>query len=83
MPRRHDRLIDKKIGTVIRMRRVKFGLSQSKLGEALGVSFQQIQKYEKGRNAVASTIIPEICRTLDISPNELFGVSASNDDESL
>ena len=55
MTRRRDHLIDKKIGSVIRMQRVKLGMSQMELGEALGVTFQQIQKYEHGRNAVAST----------------------------
>ena len=55
MVRRRDWLIDKKIGSVIRMRRLKLGLTQADLGNALGVSFQQIQKYENGANSVAST----------------------------
>jgi ribosome-binding protein aMBF1 (putative translation factor) len=61
MTRRRDHLIDKKIGSVIRMQRVKLGMSQMELGEALGVTFQQIQKYEHGRNAVASTRIADLC----------------------
>ena len=61
MTRRRDHLIDKKIGSVIRMQRVKLGMSQMELGEALGVTFQQIQKYENGRNAVASTRIADLC----------------------
>jgi transcriptional regulator with XRE-family HTH domain len=83
MKRKHDALIDKKIGSVIRMQRVKLGITQSRLGEALGLSFQQIQKYENGSNAVASTRIPELCRILEISPNDLFGVSDSIDGEVL
>jgi transcriptional regulator with XRE-family HTH domain len=55
MARRRDFLVDKKIGSVIRMQRVKLGISQAELGGALGVTFQQIQKYEHGTNAVAST----------------------------
>jgi len=43
----------------------------------LGVTFQQIQKDENGTNAMASTRIPDLCRILEISPNDLFGVSAS------
>jgi transcriptional regulator with XRE-family HTH domain len=43
------------------MRRVKLGLSQTDLGNALGVTFQQIQKYENGRNAVASSRISDLC----------------------
>ena len=77
--RRRDWLIDKKIGAVIRMRRVKLGLSQSDLGNALRVSFQQIQKYENGTNAVASTRISDLCRALEITPNDLFGVSSKMD----
>ena len=49
------------------------------LGKALGVTFQQIQKYENGGNAVASTRIPDLCKILQISPNDLFGVSARMD----
>jgi DNA-binding XRE family transcriptional regulator len=51
MARRRDFLIDKKFGSVIRMQRVKLGMSQTELGNALGVTFQQIQKYEHGTNA--------------------------------
>ena len=81
MTRNRDRLIDKKIGSVIRMQRVKLRMSQSDLGNSLGVTFQQIQKYENGGNAVASTRIPALCQTLEISPNDLFGVSARMDGE--
>ena len=81
MTRRRDHLIDKKIGSVIRMQRVKLGMSQMELGEALGVTFQQIQKYEHGRNAVASTRITNLCRALEMTPNDLFGVSSKIDGE--
>ena len=74
MVRRRDWQIDKKIGSVIRMRRVKLGLSQTDLGNALRVSFQQIQKYENGTNAVASTRISDLCKALEMTPNDLFGV---------
>ena len=53
MARRRDFLVNKTIGSVIRMQRVKLGISQAELGNALGVTFQQIQKYENGTNAVA------------------------------
>ena len=75
MSRRRDHLIDKKIGSVIRMQRVKLGMSQTELGNALGVTFQQIQKYEHGTNAVASTRIPDLCRAIEMTPNDLFSVS--------
>jgi hypothetical protein len=44
MSRRRDRVVDGKIGSVIRMQRVKLGMSQGELGNGLGVTFQQIQK---------------------------------------
>ena len=55
------------------------GLSQSDLGSALRVSFQQIQKYENGTNAVASTRISDLCRALEMTPNDLFSVSSKMD----
>ena len=79
MVRRRDWLIDKKIGSVIRMRRLKLGLSQSDLGNALRVSFQQIQKYENGTNSVSSTRISDLCRALEMTPNDLFDVSSKMD----
>jgi transcriptional regulator with XRE-family HTH domain len=79
LTRRRGFLIDKKFGSVIRMQRVKLGMSQTELGSALGVSFQQIQKYERGTNAVASTRIPDLCRALEMTPNDLFGVSSKMD----
>jgi transcriptional regulator with XRE-family HTH domain len=77
--RKRDLLVDKKIGSVIRMQRVKLKMSQSQLGDALGVTFQQIQKYEQGTNAVASTRIADLCRALEMTPNDLFGVSSKID----
>ena len=79
MARRRDSLFDKKIGSVIRIQRVKIGMTQVELSHALGVTFQQIQKYEQGRNAVASTRIVHLCRALEITPNDLLGVSSKVD----
>jgi transcriptional regulator with XRE-family HTH domain len=77
--RRRDFLIDKRIGSVIRMQRVKLEMSQTELGDALGVTFQQIQKYEHGRNAVASTRIADLCGALEMTPSDLFDVSSKMD----
>jgi transcriptional regulator with XRE-family HTH domain len=74
--RDRDQRIDMKIGATIRMQRLKMKMSQRELGNALRVSFQQIQKYENGKNAVAATRIGDLCRVLEISPNDLIGVSA-------
>ena len=78
MARRRDFLVDKKIGSVIRMQRVKLRISQAELGN---VTFQQIQKYEHGTNAVASTRIADLCRALEMTPNDLFGVSSEMDSD--
>lgn len=64
--------LDLVIGENIRSQRLKLGLSQAALGQAIGVSFQQIQKYEAGRNRLAVSLFLEICRVLDIKPEWLW-----------
>ena len=57
--------VDKYVGSRVRMRRIMLGMSQEKLGDALGLTFQQVQKYEKGTNRVGASRlqqISEICR---------------------
>ena len=58
--------LDVHIGTRIRLRRVLLGMSQEKLGEALGLTFQQVQKYERGTNRVSASRLAEIARALDV-----------------
>jgi transcriptional regulator with XRE-family HTH domain len=58
---------DAKLGEKIRIRRTAAGMSQSELGEALGVSFQQIQKYEKGANRVSAVRLEQIAKALNES----------------
>jgi transcriptional regulator with XRE-family HTH domain len=58
---------DAKLGEKIRIRRTAAGMSQSELGEALGVSFQQIQKYEKGANRVSAVRLEQIATALNES----------------
>ena len=65
------------------MRRLKLGLSQSDLGNVLRVSFQQIQKYENGTNAIASTRISDLSAALEMTPNDLFDVSSKMDGDVL
>ena len=52
--------VDKYVGSRVRMRRIMLGMSQEKLGVALGLTFQQIQKYEKGTNRVGGSRIQQI-----------------------
>jgi transcriptional regulator with XRE-family HTH domain len=54
------------------MRRTLLGLSQEKLGEALGLTFQQVQKYERGANRVGSSRLFEISRILDVPVSFFF-----------
>ena len=58
--------IDKHVGSRVRMRRVLIGMSQEKLGEALGLTFQQVQKYEKGVNRVGAARLQQIAYALDV-----------------
>lgn len=58
--------IDTAVGQRIRNRRLELGLSQTNLGDKVGVSFQQIQKYEKGTNRVSASALYEIARVLRV-----------------
>ena len=63
------------LGNRLRQLRLAAGMSQTKLGNALGVSFQQVQKYENGTNAIASSHIAKLCKALCITPDQLFAVN--------
>ena len=64
--------VDKYVGSRVRMRRIMLGMSQEKLGEALGLTFQQIQKYEKGTNRVGASRIQQISEVLQVPVSFLF-----------
>ena len=64
--------VDKYVGSRVRMRRIMLGMSQEKLGEALGLTFQQIQKYEKGTNRVGASRIKQISEILQVPVSFLF-----------
>ena len=64
--------IDVHVGGRLRLQRMIRGLSQEKLGEALGVTFQQIQKYEKGSNRIGASRLEQIARVLDVPPSFFF-----------
>jgi transcriptional regulator with XRE-family HTH domain len=63
---------DRHIGSRIRLRRRELGISQAALGEAVGVTFQQIQKYEKGDNRVGAGRLLEIAEALRCQPAWFF-----------
>ncbi len=64
--------IDRHVGARVRMRRLMVGLSQSKLADSLDVTFQQIQKYEKGANRIGASRLQQIARVLDVPPSFFF-----------
>lgn len=66
------RLIDQYVGARVKMRRKMMRLSQEKLGIALGVTFQQVQKYEKGMNRIGSSRLQEIAKILQVPVTFFF-----------
>lgn len=64
--------VDRQVGQLIRAARLRRDLSQTQLGDALGISFQQIQKYEKGTNRVGASRMTQIASTLQIPVEDLF-----------
>jgi len=64
--------IDRHIGSRVRARRVMLGMSQEKLAEALGLTFQQIQKYEKGVNRIGASRLLQMAGILDVSIEFFF-----------
>ena len=72
--------IDAQVGNRVRIRRMLIGMSQEKLGDLLGLTFQQVQKYEKGINRIGAGRLYEISRILEV-PVDFFydGVGASSD----
>ncbi len=65
--------VDIAVGARIRLLRKVRGLSQQSLAESAGVTFQQIQKYERGANRVSASMLSRIAGTLDTPVSEMFG----------
>ena len=64
--------VDKYVGSRVRMRRIMLGMSQEKLGEALGLTFQQVQKYEKGTNRIGASRLQQISEILQVPVSFFF-----------
>ena len=64
--------IDIHVGSRVRLRRMMLGMSQEKLGEHLGITFQQVQKYEKGTNRIGASRMQAIARILSVPVAFLF-----------
>lgn len=64
--------VDALVGARVRMLRERRKMSQTALGEAIGVSFQQVQKYERGANRISASALYQIAKTLGVSPSDFF-----------
>ena len=64
--------IDVRVGARLRLRRNMLGLSQERLGEAIGLTFQQVQKYERGANRIGASRLHELSRVLDVPISFFF-----------
>ena len=88
--------VDVHVGSRLRLRRTLLGMSQEKLGEAIGLTFQQVQKYERGANRIGASRLYDLSRVLDVpvgfffdemseevaarSPGQLRGMSEEMDE---
>lgn len=64
--------VDIHVGSRVRLRRTLLGLSQEKLGDAVGLTFQQIQKYERGANRIGASRLFQLCNILDVDISYFF-----------
>jgi transcriptional regulator with XRE-family HTH domain len=71
------REIDRRIGNNLRRLRLARGLSQTDLANHFGLTFQQVQKYEKGSNRLAGSRLIQACELLQVAPADILGTNAS------
>jgi transcriptional regulator with XRE-family HTH domain len=79
MPKKTGDPIDIEVGHRIRIERTARGMSQSTLGRALGITFQQVQKYEKGANRVGAGRLTRIAKELGVPVGTLIGANDTPD----
>jgi transcriptional regulator with XRE-family HTH domain len=71
--------VDRHVGGRVRMRRMMIKMSQEKLGEALGLTFQQVQKYEKGTNRIGASRLQQIAGVLGVPVDFFFNGAPQGD----
>jgi transcriptional regulator with XRE-family HTH domain len=76
LPKKHANPVDAQVGSRVRLRRMLIGMSQERLGELLGLTFQQVQKYEKGVNRIGAGRLFDVARILGV-PIDYFYESVS------
>src|SRR6201993_4477391 len=72
MPSGKPNPVDVHVGSRVRLRRTLLGMSQEKLGEAIGLTFQQVQKYERGANRIGASRLHDLSRVLDVPVSFFF-----------
>lgn len=72
--------VDKNVGNLVRMRRLLLDLTQAELAKAIGVSFQQVQKYEKGTNRISASRLQQIADLLRVPPQFFFERLGDNEE---
>jgi transcriptional regulator with XRE-family HTH domain len=77
----NEKAIDAHIGSRLRLRRLMLSMSQEALGESLSVTFQQIQKYEKGTNRISASRLFYIASILDVPMSYFFSGLVDSDDD--
>jgi transcriptional regulator with XRE-family HTH domain len=65
-------VVDEHVGQRVRLRRTMLGMSQERLGAAIGLTFQQVQKYERGANRIGASRLYELAEVLDVPPSFFF-----------
>ncbi len=73
--------VDVHVGQRLRMRRTLLGMTQEKVAEALGLTFQQLQKYEKGANRVSASRLYELSQILDVPQSFFFDEMSKDSDK--
>src|SRR5437660_12900641 len=64
--------IDVHVGSRVKLRRLMLGMSQEQLGSKLGLTFQQVQKYERGANRIGASRLWRLCQVLDVRPRFFY-----------
>jgi len=77
LPKKHANPVDAQVGSRVRLRRMLIGMSQERLGELLGLTFQQVQKYEKGVNRIGAGRLFDVARILGV-PIDYFYESVAS-----
>ena len=77
MSKRKANPVDAEVGRRIKLQRLSAGLSQTELGDRIGVSFQQVQKYERGQTRVGASRLPEIAKALNVAVGDFFETTNS------